>query len=328
MSGKFFEVAANRATDVVVTESRQRSFASSCLEVRMFHVGEGEAVLVIFPDKRTWLVDGGCSRNPALGKGLAAYLASRTLVLDALIPSHPHVDHAGAIATLLDEKPAMSSRLKYYRSEDPTWHLKERVWLGKHEHALGKLGTQLAEVALRNAEHDVAIGDNVRAHFFAGQDADDYTSLFLQLHFGKARLLFTGDAHCPYEDQLMSRFKKKSVRADVLKVTHHGSSNGTSASLVRAIKPGIAIASTANEDGHRLEKDTLKRLKALPGRREIRETVLDGDIVLKTDGRAFDRGVLYHLECFSPGEFAKRLGAEIARPSQLKRESKNDPKCK
>ena len=60
--------------------------------------------------------------------------------------------------------------------------------------------------------------------------------------------------------KLLDAFGEEDFRTDLLKVTHHGSSSGTAKIVVKAIKQGIAIASTAEDGGHRLEKDTLKRL--------------------------------------------------------------------
>ena len=67
--------------------TRQASFAASNLEVRMFNVGEGEAILVIFPGRRTWLIDGGSTNSPGpnerLGRLLVVYLEGRGLMLEA-----------------------------------------------------------------------------------------------------------------------------------------------------------------------------------------------------------------------------------------------------
>ena len=51
----------------------------------MFNVGEGEAILIVFPDKRAWLVDGGCTNsvgpNARLAQLLQNYLESNALTL-------------------------------------------------------------------------------------------------------------------------------------------------------------------------------------------------------------------------------------------------------
>lgn len=66
----------------------------------MFNVGEGEAILIVFPDRRTWLVDGGSSNSPSHNAQLAGllqtYLEDNRLLLETCVPSHPHADHVGA----------------------------------------------------------------------------------------------------------------------------------------------------------------------------------------------------------------------------------------
>ena len=109
--------------------------------------------------------------------------------------------------------------------------------------------------------------------------------------------------------RLLDRFGDADFRADLIKVTHHGSSSGTATRAVQAIQPGLAIASTADDGGdHRLEQDTLDRLGGHGSPRRVLETVVDGDIVIKTDGGEYGGGILYDIEFDSPGQFAAALG--------------------
>ena len=122
--------------------------------------------------------------------------------------------------------------------------------------------------------------------------------------------MFTGDVECSYEIDLLDRRNEADFKADVLKLTHHGNSNGTSKRLLCAVKPGIAIASTGTDSGHSLEFDVLDRLRD-GGQRKIFETLIKGDIILQTDGRRLDGGVLYRVGFQSPGRFAKALKAGV-----------------
>src|SRR3990172_3236644 len=78
---------------------------SNVFEARMFNVGAGEAILITFPLSRAWLIDGGATngnaKNRELGEKLAGYLKSKNLELEALVASHPHKDHVGAVSYLL-----------------------------------------------------------------------------------------------------------------------------------------------------------------------------------------------------------------------------------
>lgn len=315
----FLRVLEDEARIARPNATRRAEFENSHLEVRLFNVGHGEAILVVFDGKRAWLVDSGINSqtgNTLLGQRLVDYLQERELTLEAILPSHPHFDHAGAFETILGSHSTnIASPITIYRSDEPTWK-SNLGWRKRFRDAVGKLGAGVEEIALRDAHREVNIADGVAAHLFAGSGEGPYTSLFLHLRYHGARLLFTGDAYCRYEIELLATFGEEDFRADVLKVTHHGSSSGTARSALVAIRPGIAIASTGDDSGHRLEGDTLGRLgvrlpRGHPGPRRVFETLVDGDIILRTDGRPYRGGLLYQVDFESPGRFAKDLGAKV-----------------
>lgn len=331
MAGQYLKVLEKKLVRVSPTTKRRKKFARSHLELRMFNVKEGEAILLVFPKKRTWILDCGTSNfespNSKLGKKLAEYLKKEKLVLEALVASHAHADHAGAFTALLQAKPKLAKKVVYWRNEGPSWKRKSK-WIPKLNKELNTLGSKLEQVAVKDALHHVDIAKGVRVHLFAGSGSSVYTSLFVHVHYKDARLLFTGDAECGYEKKLLAAFCEDDFRADVLKVTHHGSSSGTAKTVVKAVKQGIAIVSTAEDDGHRLEKDTLKRLGGLGKPRRVFETHVDGDIILRTDGGKYSDGVLYRVDVRPPGEFAKTLGATVAALSKVNEARRTSPKHK
>lgn len=312
MAEGFLTVLENRTKNTVPGTARKATFKKSHLEVRMFNVGKGEAILLTFPGNRAWLLDGGCAKSlKKLGPALAAFLKSENLILEAIVLSHPHRDHGGAIKDLLGT-PRLANPVTFYRN-DETAFCNKTGWLHNLRTELKKLGASLnEEVILANGHIEVPIADGVEAHLFSGGATEPlYRSVFLHLHYGGARLLFTGDAYCKYECDLIARLKQTDFRADVLKVTHHGSSSGTGKGLVSVVKPGIAIASTGKDSGHSLEFDVLDRLRAGGAAPKIHETLLAGDIIIQTDGLPHDGGVLYHVEFESPGRFTAELGPEV-----------------
>ena len=87
---KVFPDGALRPTPTP-TAQRKSSFESSHLEVRMFNVGRGEAILVIPPTGgNAWLIDCGCHDNKELGEAIAEFLRDENLSLKGVILSHPH----------------------------------------------------------------------------------------------------------------------------------------------------------------------------------------------------------------------------------------------
>ena len=101
-------------------------------------------------------------------------------------------------------------------------------------------------------------------------------------------MLFTSDASKRYERLLLPRIASLNPFTHLLKVAHHGSSDGTSPELVSALQPQIAICSSNADPGHRLEPDVRERLSASaiyatydPRRQRHPEK----DIIVRTDGR-------------------------------------------
>lgn len=320
----------DEARDARPGVARRGSFAASHFELRMFSVGEGEAILLIFPGGRVWLVDGGSTNNLTtnenFGRFLIGYLEARGLTVEACVASHPHVDHVGALATLLSSpSPALAPTVTVYRT-GVAWTGTAK-WLGRYHAALTGPGPAVEDIAIAGKHREVPIADGVSAHLFSGSGAGPYTSLFMQLRYRSARLLFTGDAECAYELHLLEDFGATDFRADVLKITHHGSSSGTAASVVDAVKPALAIASTADDDGHRLEQDTLERVRGPGGKRRVFETLVDGDIVLRTDGEPYLSGILYQVELVKPPQFAQQLDVHVIPAAQIQRQRSDDPRC-
>lgn len=169
------------------------------------------------------------------------------------------------------------------------------------------------EVKLKNSDSEVKLANGVKVRLLAASGARVYTSVFLHFRFHNARLLFTGDSKFAYEKDLLNMFGKQSFRADVLKVTHHGSSTGTAKDFVKAVQQGIAIASTTKDPDHRLEKDVVKRLGGLGRPRRVFETAVHGDIILRTDGKRYGSGVLFEVDFTKKARlFAADLGAGVA----------------
>lgn len=307
----YYQVLSDEARVVHPSQVRKDAFAENHLEIRMFHGGHGECILIVFPDNTCWLVDCGQgvgdTSNQTLAANVTTYLEKHDLHLDAIIPTHPHSDHAKAFTTILaDPSPNITNPLTIYRSNDPGWADPDRKWLVPYRAAVASWGD---DNVLQDERFEVSIAPHITAQLFAGSTGKRfYISMFLQLGFHGARILFTGDAYKPYEKDLRDGFGAEFFRADVLKVTHHGSEHGTDEGVLRDTHPGIAIASTGHDGGHRLEKITRKHIRAGGPRVRVFETFRDQrqkknerDIILSTDGLPIDgAGILYRVRQVSP----------------------------
>jgi competence protein ComEC len=116
-------------------------------------------------------------------------------------------------------------------------------------------------------------------------------SLVFRLEYGAFRMLFTGDAGAEAEARILA--SGADVRADVLKVGHHGSAYSSTPEFIRAVAPKYAVISVGRDNlfGHPAQS-TLETLRA--GGATIYRTDEDGAVTIETDGhtltaRAFMR---------------------------------------
>ena len=335
----FLKVLPDVAQDATPGTARVTAFRNEHLEIRMFYVGHGELNLIVFPDDRAWIVEVGSGNgwkdNNALGALIAGYLGTENLTLDALVMAHAHKDHVGAVPALLEAAGYnRTSPLPLYRNGSATWDRKRTragnwTWHDEWWRRVNQDG-DVEDHPVGKEHIELQIAQGVEVHLFADPTATDvYRSLFMHVRYHDAKILFTGVAKCSYEKKLIDQFGDPDFRSDVLKVTHHGSSSGTGNKLVSSVKPGIAIVSTGDDGGHRLEADTLARLGGRPGPRREYETLVDGDIILRTDGRAFNNGMLYEATFNDPGEFAPTLHEQTKTLAAVNstRTSKNHSDC-
>jgi competence protein ComEC len=111
-------------------------------------------------------------------------------------------------------------------------------------------------------------------------------SLVLRLSFGERALLLAGDIEHEAEKTLV-RTERARLRADVLKVPHHGSRTSSGAALLRAVGARYAVISAGrgNAFGHP-NPGVLERLAA-SGARALRLDLLGG-VMVTTDGHSLE----------------------------------------
>ena len=254
------------------------------VEICFLDVGQGDAAFLRFPNGRTMLVDGG-SRSSRFDYGqrvLLPFLKARNVrSIDAMVVSHPHLDHIGGLVTVL-EKLEVGHLLDAGQSHD-SW-------------AALRLRELAAEKGTRY--HRVAAGDSIAGLGGAGMlvlhptpefvDSEGVSphglnngSLVVRLSYGGHCFLFTGDAERE-ADLVLARWGPR-LRADVLKVGHHGSGTSTDPALLARVAPGLAVISAGefNKFGHP-GPEILERLESR-GITVLR-TELRGAAIVTSDG--------------------------------------------
>lgn len=218
------------------------------MEVHMIDVGQGDAIAVRTPRGRWVVVDAGGGRggHDAGRRVVVPYVSRLGGDVAMLVFSHPHDDHVGGAAALIARLRPAEVRDAAFAGTSPAYR-----------EAL--LATRAAGIPwYRVHPRDSMRVDGVTFTFLAPDSAwtaglrdPNLASAIVRARFGTVRVLLTGDAEAPEEAWLLEH-ARDDVRADVLKVAHHGSATSSGAPFLDAVRPAIALVSVGpgNRYGH------------------------------------------------------------------------------
>ncbi len=221
------------------------------LRVTFVDVGQGDAAIVDLPDGRVMLVDGGGAVTARVDPGARVLVpllrARRRSALDFVVLTHPHPDHYGGLAAVLE---ALETRELWdsgqAESERPDGEAAQLLGAARAR------GTRVLGPSELCGAPRIVGGASIEVifpcpEFDAGWGPND-NSLVLRIRYGRRTILLTGDIEAHAERELASRVG----RADVLKVGHHGSRTSSTDAFLDAVQPSLAVVSAGrgNRFGH------------------------------------------------------------------------------
>jgi competence protein ComEC len=295
-------------------------WATGKLEVTVLDVGQGDSLLVVSPGGKTLLIDGGGAfggfpgheQNNTVDPGdeaVSPYLWSRGFQkLDVVALTHAHQDHLGGLTAILENFRVGA------------------LWIGREvsSPALAKL-EEIAKARRIPIEHELRgksfSWDGAQGEFLwpeispeeIAPSAKNNDSLVLRLRFGNQSMLLPGDAEKESERAILAENEADALRADVLKVGHHGSKNSTTPEFLAAVQPHIGIISSgeANPYGHP-SPELLNRLENAGVR--ILRTDRDGAVHVLTDGTRLE--ITCFVACPAAAGAAASMQADVPNHKQ------------
>ncbi|HEV7387968.1 MAG TPA: DNA internalization-related competence protein ComEC/Rec2 [Gemmatimonadaceae bacterium] len=252
---------------------------ANLVELHVLDVGQGDAILLRTPAGHWVLFDAGPTwRGGDAGRStILPYILRRGGSLEAFVLSHPHADHVGGAASVLDKL-----RPRAY------W---DAAFAGGSESYIASLAEAKARGINWHRVHpgDSIALDGVTVSFLApdstwtvGLKDPNLASTIALIRYGTVRFLLVGDAEKPEEDWLLGN-KRDELAADVLKVGHHGSSTSSSEAFLGAVHPELAIVSVGARNTYGHPSSDVLRALARAGA-EVLRTDEAGTILVRTDG--------------------------------------------
>lgn len=208
---------------------------SAAVRVRFLDVGQGDAALIVSPEGKRVLVDGGRSATEVAQRLRAAGIDT----LDLVVASHADADHIGGLAAIFH----VTHVRAYLDNGRPHTTTTYRRLMQTVERS----NTQYLQATART----ITLGSMTLRVLPPPPDVQDQNnaSVGLVLEYGHFRALLVGDAE---QDELRYFVQLGVPRVSVLKASHHGARNGVSPRWVQATRPRVVVLSVGahNPYGH------------------------------------------------------------------------------
>lgn len=251
------------------------------VEAHFINVGNADATLLMFSDGKRVLVDSGYYETADV---VLNYLRVHGVTrLDALILTHAHSDHCGAMPEIMENVEIgtfyMPSCPEELIPSDTSYDILLETLDKKN---IIPVDPNSGEVILSGADYYIEVLSDDNKDY---EDLNDY-SIILRVNVKNISMLLMGDVEAAAEETLLSSGYE--IRSDILHVSHHGSGSSSTEAFLKKVLPKTAIISCDeenNEYGHP-HQSALDRLNEHGIK--VYRTDKDGTIVIKTDGEIYE----------------------------------------
>jgi competence protein ComEC len=232
---------------IVIVHPLSTVRADGLLRIDFLDVGQGDSALITMPNRTTLLVDGG--GRPRFGSSeretrsigeavVSEYLWWRGLDrVDYVLATHADADHIDGLNDVVRNFAVSAALVGRTPANDPEF---------------AKFTASLAKTSLET----VRAGDIIRFGEVEiqvlwpppGADSSNDDSVVMKLRFRDRSILLTGDI----EKKAEAALRTSDLKADVVKVPHHGSKTSSTEAFVAATGARFAIVSVGKDStfGH------------------------------------------------------------------------------
>lgn len=240
--------------------------------VHYLDVGQGDSIFIQLPNGENMLIDTGEAEYKEKVENYIRSFGAEDI--DYMVLTHPHSDHMGGawhiIKSFEIEKifmPDKASNSSFF----------EKALDAIEEKGYSPIVAEAGVSILSEKDLDIQIISPASEYY---ESTNNYSAV-VKLTYKNNSFLFMGDAERVAENEILEN--GFDVKADVIKIGHHGSSTSSSKKFIKAVSPKIAVISLGKDNSyghpHKETKNLLKKSE-IPYYRTDEE----GDIVIKSDG--------------------------------------------
>ena len=253
----------------------QEQIAEGMLEIHCLDVGQGDSTLII-GENQVMLID-GAERN--YSDEICQHLTNHGIKkIDYLVATHPHDDHIGGMADIMSQFSVGCLVLTEEYSEINAY---QNMLSSAHDFQIPTLVPKVGDSIPFEDASCIVLGP-----VSLDRNNSNNNTMILKLQHGKNKFLFMGDAEKDQEKALAEQ--SFDLKADFLRVGHHGSDGSSQPFFLQEVQPEIAVISCGlNNKYNHPSPETITNLEVWCS--EIYRTDLDETISFLSDGTPISR---------------------------------------
>ena len=227
------------------------------LKLYFVDVGQGDCTYLKTPSGKNILIDGGGNRDKEkydVGKKvLLPYLLDRRVKkLDYIIVSHFDADHAQGLEAVIQNIKVKNIIVCKQASDSALYQEIMKLCKKKNANIITVKRGQTIKIDKYVHFEILHPGDIMLDDGKGGLNANAIvTKMYCTIKNKTTTIMFTGDIEEKAEDELVKIYGDK-LKADILKVAHHGSKTSSTAEFLKCVSPKIALIGVGKDNtfGH------------------------------------------------------------------------------
>lgn len=253
------------------------------LKIYFIDVGQGDSTLIVTPNLKTILVDGGEEENI-----LVNYLLDRRIkTIDYILISHFDSDHCNGLIDVIEKL-----KVKNILISEQAYYSDEYINIAKiiNKKRINTIFVKQGDILKIDKNVEIKI-------IYPPKDLEyedlNNNSIVAKLKYINFSMLFTGDIE-KSEEKILEKYEiSKELKSTILKVSHHGSKTSSSEKFLETINPKIALIGVGkdNKFGHP-NAVVIERLKKINCRIYRTDEMGEIDIKVSEEGEIWINKIL------------------------------------